>query len=145
MLLATICRKAAIQIVSGDKKRVTITQNLEDIIGKQKFRYGQAEKENQIGVATGLAYTTVGGDTLQIEVSLSAGKGKLQLTGKLGDVMKESAQTAFLMFGQRQRNLESILHFMKKMISIFMFRKVLFQKMALLRGYYSYSSCFGIV
>ncbi|MEK4486634.1 endopeptidase La [Psychrobacillus sp. FSL H8-0484] len=94
-VMANICRKAALQIVSLDKKRVSITtKNLEDIIGKRKFRYGQAETENQIGVATGLAYTTVGGDTLQIEVSLSAGTGKLQLTGKLGDVMKESAQTA---------------------------------------------------
>ena len=94
-VLANLCRKAALQIVSGDKKRVSITtKNLENIIGKRKFRYGQAETENQIGVATGLAYTTVGGDTLQIEVSLSAGTGKLQLTGKLGDVMKESAQTA---------------------------------------------------
>lgn len=68
-----------------------ITANL---LGKHRFRYGQAEKENQVGVATGLAYTTVGGDTLQIEVSLTPGKGKLQLTGKLGEVMKESAQTA---------------------------------------------------
>ncbi|MEK4246147.1 endopeptidase La [Psychrobacillus sp. FSL K6-2684] len=94
-VLANICRKAALQIVSGDKKRVTVSaKNLEDMIGKRKFRYGQAESENQVGVATGLAYTTVGGDTLQIEVSLSAGSGKLQLTGKLGDVMKESAQTA---------------------------------------------------
>lgn len=94
-VLANLCRKAALQIVSGDKKRFSITtKNLENIIGKRKFRYGQAETENQIGVATGLAYTTVGGDTLQIEVSLSAGTGKLQLTGKLGDVMKESAQTA---------------------------------------------------
>ncbi len=64
------------------------------MLGKHRFHYGQAETENQIGVATGLAYTTVGGDTLQIEVSLTPGKGKLQLTGKLGDVMKESAQTA---------------------------------------------------
>ena len=67
------------------------------MLGKQRFRYGQAETENQIGVATGLAYTTVGGDTLQIEVSLTPGKGKIQLTGKLGDVMKESAQTALIL------------------------------------------------
>ncbi|MFF2755083.1 endopeptidase La [Psychrobacillus sp. NPDC058041] len=94
-VLANICRKAALQIVSGTKKRVIISsKNLEETIGKKKFRYGQAETENQIGVATGLAYTTVGGDTLQIEVSLSPGNGRLQLTGKLGDVMKESAQTA---------------------------------------------------
>ena len=93
--VATICRKAARIIVSGEKKRVTITSKvIVDMLGKHKFRYGQAETENQVGVATGLAYTTVGGDTLQIEVSLTPGKGKLQLTGKLGDVMKESAQTA---------------------------------------------------
>ena len=93
--IAAICRRAAKQIVTNEKKRVIITaKTLEDILGKKKFRYGLAESENQIGVATGLAYTTVGGDTLQIEVSLSPGKGKLILTGKLGDVMKESAQTA---------------------------------------------------
>ncbi|KIL44583.1 endopeptidase La [Jeotgalibacillus soli] len=94
--LAAVCRKTAKIIVSGEKKRVIVTaNNLSDFLGKRKFRYGLAETEDQIGVATGLAYTTVGGDTLQIEVSLSPGKGKLVLTGKLGDVMKESAQTAF--------------------------------------------------
>ena len=94
--LASICRKTAKIIVSGEKKRVVITeQNVEEYLGKTMFHYGQAETEDQVGVATGLAYTTVGGDTLQIEVSLSPGKGKLVLTGKLGDVMKESAQAAF--------------------------------------------------
>ncbi|WP_080844554.1 endopeptidase La [Cytobacillus gottheilii] len=94
--LATIARKTAKIIVSGEKKKVIISsKNVEEFLGKAKFRYGQAELEDQVGVATGLAYTTVGGDTLQIEVSLSPGKGKLVLTGKLGDVMKESAQAAF--------------------------------------------------
>lgn len=93
--VAAVCRKVAKIIVSGEKKRVTVnSKSLEEFLGKHRFRYGQAETENQVGVATGLAYTTVGGDTLQIEVSLTPGKGKLQLTGKLGDVMKESAQTA---------------------------------------------------
>ncbi|MCH7322260.1 endopeptidase La [Solibacillus sp. MA9] len=93
--VATVCRKAAKIIVSGEKKKVTVSSKvLVDMLGKHRFRYGQAETENQIGVATGLAYTTVGGDTLQIEVSLAPGKGKLVLTGKLGDVMKESAQIA---------------------------------------------------
>ncbi|MFJ7665783.1 endopeptidase La [Lysinibacillus sp. NPDC097195] len=93
--IATLCRKIAKVIVSGEKKRVTVSsKSLVDYLGKHRFRYGQAEEENQVGVATGLAYTTVGGDTLQIEVSLTPGKGKIQLTGKLGDVMKESAQTA---------------------------------------------------
>ncbi|MGE6375594.1 endopeptidase La [Peribacillus muralis] len=94
--LAGICRKTAKIIVSGDKKRVVISdRNVEEFLGKTMFHYGQAEVENQVGVANGLAYTSVGGDTLQIEVSLSPGKGKLILTGKLGDVMKESAQAAF--------------------------------------------------
>lgn len=94
--LATICRKTARVIVSGEKKRVIVTdKTIEEFLGKPIFQYGQAELEDQIGVATGLAYTTVGGDILQIEVSLSPGKGKLILTGKLGDVMKESAQAAF--------------------------------------------------
>jgi len=94
--LATICRKTARMIVSTEKKKIIITgKNIEEFLGKPIFHYGQAEEEDQVGVATGLAYTTVGGDTLQIEVSLAPGKGKLVLTGKLGDVMKESAQAAF--------------------------------------------------
>ncbi|MDQ0156151.1 endopeptidase La [Robertmurraya andreesenii] len=94
--LAAICRKTVRIIVANERKRVVVTEkNVEEFLGKTKFRYGQAELEDQVGVATGLAYTTVGGDTLQIEVSLSPGKGKLVLTGKLGDVMKESAQAAF--------------------------------------------------
>lgn len=93
--IASLCRRAAKQIVTGEKKRVVVTVNtLESILGKRKFRHGLAETVNQIGAVTGLAYTQVGGDTLQIEVSLSRGKGELNLTGKLGDVMKESAQAA---------------------------------------------------
>ncbi|MDV6378177.1 endopeptidase La [Sporosarcina sp. GW1-11] len=93
--VASICRKAARQILAKDKKSLTVSsKTLESLLGKKRFRFGQAETVNQVGMATGLAYTAVGGDTLQIEVSLSPGKGKLLLTGKLGDVMKESAQTA---------------------------------------------------
>ncbi|MGG1697683.1 endopeptidase La [Bacillus zhangzhouensis] len=94
--LAAICRKAARAIVAEDRKRITVTEkNLSEYLGKRLYRYGQAETTDQVGVVTGLAYTTVGGDTLSIEVSLSPGKGKLLLTGKLGDVMRESAQAAF--------------------------------------------------
>lgn len=94
--LAAICRKAARAIVAEDRKRITVTEkNLPEYLGKKLYRYGQAETSDQVGVVTGLAYTTVGGDTLSIEVSLSPGKGKLLLTGKLGDVMRESAQAAF--------------------------------------------------
>ena len=94
--IATVCRKAAKKIVSGERKRVIVTENtIEEMLGKPRFRYGLAEEEDQVGAATGLAYTTSGGDTLSIEVSLAKGKGELILTGKLGDVMKESAQAAF--------------------------------------------------
>ena len=93
---ASLCRKAAKQIVAGEKKRVIITEKqLEKFLGKPSYRYGQREEEHQIGAATGLAYTQFGGDTLSIEVSIAKGTGKLTLTGKLGDVMKESAQAAF--------------------------------------------------
>ncbi|MBO8170540.1 MAG: endopeptidase La [Bacillaceae bacterium] len=95
-LIGTVCRKAVKMIVSGEKKKVVVTPNtLEKMLGKPRFRYGTAEKEDQIGAVTGLAWTESGGDTLSIEVSILPGKGKLTLTGKLGDVMKESAQAAF--------------------------------------------------
>lgn len=104
--LAAICRKTARIIVSNEKKKVIVSEkNVEEFLGKTIFRYGQAELEDQVGVATGLAYTTVGGDTLQIEVSLSPGKGKLILTGKLGDVMKESAQAAFSYIRSKAKEL----------------------------------------
>lgn len=104
--IAKICRKAAKLIVSDEKKRVVVTdKSLEELIGKPIFRYGQMEKENQIGAATGLAYTTAGGDTLSIEVSHYPGKGKLTLTGKLGEVMRESAQAAFSYIRSRAEEL----------------------------------------
>jgi ATP-dependent Lon protease len=94
--LATICRKAAKIVISKEKKRVIVTEkSMEELLGKPLYRYGMMEKEDQIGAATGLAYTTAGGDTLSIEVSYYPGKGKLTLTGKLGEVMRESAQAAF--------------------------------------------------
>lgn len=104
--MATLCRKAAKMIVAGEKKRVVVTnKTIEQMLGKPKFRYGSAEEEDQIGAATGLAYTSAGGDTLSIEVSLAPGKGKLTLTGKLGDVMKESAQAAFSYIRSRSEEL----------------------------------------
>jgi ATP-dependent Lon protease len=94
--IASLCRKAAKQIVSGKAEKVKITvQNLEQFLGKPKYRYGIAEQEDQVGVATGLAWTEVGGDTLAIEVTVYKGNGKLTLTGKLGEVMRESAQASY--------------------------------------------------
>ncbi|WP_085991766.1 endopeptidase La [Oceanobacillus senegalensis] len=104
--LAKLCRKTAKIILSEEKKRVIITEkSLEDLLGKPIFRYGLMETENQVGAATGLAYTTVGGDILSIEVSHYPGKGKLTLTGKLGDVMQESAQAAFSYIRSRAEEL----------------------------------------
>lgn len=94
--IATLCRKAAKIIIAGEQKRVIVTEaRLEELLGNPLYRFGQMEKEDQIGTATGLAYTAVGGDTLSIEVTYYSGKGELILTGKLGEVMRESAQAAF--------------------------------------------------
>lgn len=104
--MATLCRKAAKIIVSEEKKKVIISaKNLNQYLGKPRFRYGMAEVENQIGAVTGLAWTPVGGDTLTIEVNIFPGKGKLTLTGQLGDVMKESAQAAFGYIRARAKEL----------------------------------------
>jgi ATP-dependent Lon protease len=94
--LAALCRKAAKRIVLDSSTIVNVDQdNLKDMLGPAKFRYQTAEEVDQIGAVTGLAWTEVGGDTLTIEVTVLPGSGKLTLTGKLGDVMKESAQAAF--------------------------------------------------
>ena len=91
--IGQICRKTARLIMEEDKKKVTITsKNLSDFLGKEHFNYLMANKKDEIGISRGLAWTQVGGDTLQIEVNVMPGKGELMLTGQLGDVMKESAQ-----------------------------------------------------
>ncbi|MEW6182387.1 MAG: endopeptidase La [Bacillota bacterium] len=91
--IAAVCRKTAKQIVSEEAKVVRASaQNVEKLLGIPRYRYGLAEKEDEVGVATGLAWTETGGDTLYIEVTLCRGKGGLTLTGKLGEVMRESAQ-----------------------------------------------------
>ncbi len=91
--VANLCRKTARKIVTGKAKSYSITQgNLEKYLGKHRFHYDVVEGENQVGVTTGMAWTAVGGDTLQIETTAVAGTGKLVLTGQLGDVMQESAK-----------------------------------------------------
>ena len=91
--IGQICRKTARLIMEEDKKKVTVTsKNLSDFLGKEHFNYLMATKKDEIGISRGLAWTQVGGDTLQIEVNVMPGKGELMLTGQLGDVMKESAQ-----------------------------------------------------
>lgn len=93
--IAEICRKTAKNIVENDVKSVTVTPiNLEKYLAKRKFKVTDIEPMDEIGVANGLAWTSVGGDTLQIETNVVPGNGKIELTGKLGDVMKESASAA---------------------------------------------------
>lgn len=91
--LGEICRKVAREILEEDKKSVKITdRNLEKYLGKELYSFDEINKEDEIGIVRGLAWTSVGGDTLQIEVNVMPGKGNFELTGKLGDVMKESAK-----------------------------------------------------
>ncbi|WP_227767683.1 endopeptidase La [Zhaonella formicivorans] len=94
--IATICRKVARDIVAGKATSGKISaQNVEQYLGIPRFRYGMAEQKSEVGVATGLAVTEVGGDVLSVEATVLKGKGNLTLTGKLGDVMKESAYAGF--------------------------------------------------
>ena len=91
--IGQICRKAAREIMENDQKKVTVnSKNLENYLGKARYSYLMANKKDEVGIARGLAWKQVGGDTLQIEVNVMPGKGELVLTGQLGDVMKESAQ-----------------------------------------------------
>lgn len=93
--IASVMRKVAKKIVSGEAKSVKIDDdNLKNILGPEKYKKDKLQDENQIGVVNGLAWTSVGGESLPIEVALMKGKGKVQVTGSLGDVMKESAQIA---------------------------------------------------
>ncbi len=90
-----IFRKAAREFLENKRDGIRITeQNLEKYLGKEKIRFEDANEEDEIGIARGLAWTSVGGDTLQIEVNVMPGKGEMKMTGQMGDVMKESAQTA---------------------------------------------------
>ena len=93
--IANLIRKATREIVAKKAKKVEVTpENLDKYAGVKKFRYGELDAEDQVGVVTGLAWTEVGGDTLQIESVMLPGKGRMQTTGKLGDVMKESIDAA---------------------------------------------------
>ena len=94
--IASICRKSVRQITSGKKKIVRVTPTtVGQMLGAKKYRYEKAAAASEVGVARGLAWTQVGGDTLSVEVNIMKGTGKLELTGQLGDVMKESAKAAF--------------------------------------------------
>jgi len=93
--IAKLARKAVTRILKKEEAKVVVTpERLEEMLGVRRFRYGLAEKEDQVGVVTGLAWTSVGGDLLQIEALKLPGKGRMKTTGKLGDVMKESIDAA---------------------------------------------------
>jgi ATP-dependent Lon protease len=106
--LASVCRKVAKDVVkAGDAAATTrITPaKVKKLLGVQKFRFGKAEEDDRVGVCTGLAYTEVGGELLQTEVSVTPGRGKLQVTGRLGDVMQESANAAMSYVRSRAKQL----------------------------------------
>ena len=104
--IATVLRKAAKEIVSGASRPIRVLpKNIHRFLGIPLYRFGVMESEDRVGVATGLAWTEVGGEILSIEVSVMQGKGQLNLTGKLGDVMKESAQAGFSYVRSRAESL----------------------------------------
>ncbi len=93
--IGEICRKAAREFLENKRESIRVTEaNLEKYLGKEKITFEDANEEDEVGIVRGLAWTSVGGDTLQIEVNVMPGSGKLQMTGQMGDVMKESAQIA---------------------------------------------------
>ena len=94
--IAEICRKAAMELISQETpKRITVTEkNLEEYLGVRKYVRDQVQSQDEVGLVTGLAWTSVGGETLEVEVNVMEGTGKLELTGNLGQVMKESVQAA---------------------------------------------------
>ncbi len=105
--------------------------NLEKYLGKEKVTFEDANQEDQVGIVRGLAWTSVGGDTLQIEVNVMPGDGKLQMTGQMGDVMKESAQIAIRpMCALSAKNMRSPGIILRPMTSICIFRRELFPRTA---------------
>ena len=109
-VFGSICRKAALKVLQGEEKIKVGVTNLEDFAGPEKYSLKDKNIKPEIGLVNGLAYTVVGGDTLEIETSVSKGNGKIILTGKLGDVMKESAQMAisYLRSNAENLNIEDI-------------------------------------
>jgi ATP-dependent Lon protease len=105
--IASICRKVAVDVVKNDRASKTTVgaRNLQKYLGPHKFRYGIADEEHRVGTSTGLAWTELGGELLSTEVSIMPGKGQLTITGKLGDVMQESAQAAMSYVRSRAQDL----------------------------------------
>ena len=113
--IGNVCRKAAKEILTTDRKKITVTdRNIHRFLGKEKYSYQMANPEPETGIVRGLAWTSVGGDTLQIEVNVMPGKGEIMLTGQLGEVMKESAQTGISYIRSVSRKFEIADDFFEK-------------------------------
>ncbi len=113
--IAAICRKAAIEIVEGNAEKLSVKpEDIESFLGTRKFKADSVIKENEVGVVNGLAWTSVGGDMLEIESAVLKGTGKLELTGSLGDVMQESAKAAVSFIRSRADNLPLNANFYKE-------------------------------
>lgn len=113
--LGEICRKAAREIIEDNKKTIKITEsNLVKYLGKSRYTYDMANETDEVGIVRGLAWTSVGGDTLQIEVNIMPGKGEVQLTGQLGDVMKESARTGISFIRSKSEEFKISKEFFKE-------------------------------
>ena len=130
--IGDVCRKAARGYLEDKKhSRIRITEsNLEKYLGKEKITFEDANEEDEVGIVRGLAWTSAGGDTPQIEVNVMPGKGNLLMTGQLGDVMKESAQTALTYVRSICRNTGWQTIILKSMTCISISRRVLCQRTA---------------
>ena len=103
--IGNVCRKAAKELLTTERKKIAVTdRNIQKFLGKEKYSYQMVNPEPEVGIVRGLAWTSVGGDTLQIEVNVMPGSGEIMLTGQLGDVMKESARTGISYIRSVSRN-----------------------------------------
>ena len=117
------------EILEKKKKSIHVTErNMEHYLGKELYSYQMANEEDEVGIVRGLAWTSVGGDTLQIEVNMMPGEGEILLTGQLGDVMKESARTGISYIRSVSKEHDITDDFLRSMIYISIFRREPFQK-----------------
>lgn len=113
--IGNICRKTAKELLTTDKKKISVTEkNLHKYLGKEKYKYQMVNPADEVGIVRGLAWTSVGGDTLQIEVNVMPGKGEIALTGQLGDVMKESAGAGISYIRSVSEKYEIVADFFEK-------------------------------
>ena len=130
--ISKVTRKVVKKVVSGEVEKVQVNdKNVPDFLGIKKFKYGEVEDKNKTGIVIGLAWTEVGGEILKIETVNMPGKGRMQITGKLGDVMQESVKAAKSFVRSKSLEYGIIPPFLKRKISIFTFLKEQHLKMDL--------------